>query len=171
VERWETGSATTLGGASGAIAGLVAITPACGFLQPLPALGLGAVAGAVCLLAVRLKHRLGYDDALDVVGVHLVGGVIGMVGVGLLATHAVNPAVHHQGLLYGGGLWLLGRQLVAVLAAGAWAFGASWLLAKGIDRVTPLRVSLEDEHTGLDQALHAESAYDFGSVRSLGRIG
>ncbi|MGZ6791542.1 MAG: ammonium transporter [Mycobacteriales bacterium] len=171
LERWETGSATTLGGASGAVAGLVAITPACGFLQPLPALLLGAVAGAVCLLAVRLKHRLGYDDALDVVGVHLVGGVIGMLGVGLAATSAVNPAVGHEGLLYGGGLWLLGRQVVAVLAAAGWAFGASWLLARGVGRVLPLRVSLEDEHTGLDQALHAESAYDFGSVRSLGRLG
>ena len=171
VERWRTGSATTLGGASGAIAGLVAITPACGFLQPLPALALGAIAGAACLFAVQLKYKLGYDDSLDVVGVHFVGGVVGILFLGLAASHAVNPGVSHEGLLYGGGLWLLGRQAVAVLAAAAWSFSATWRLAKGINRVLPMRVSQEDEHTGLDQALHAESAYDLGSVRSMGRIG
>ncbi len=171
LERWRTGSATTLGGASGAIAGLVAITPACGFLQPLPALALGAVAGAVCLWAVQLKFKLGYDDSLDVVGVHLVGGILGMLFLGLAASRTANPGVTHEGLLYGGGLWLLGRQAVAVLAAGAWAFGVSWLLAHAVNRVLPLRVSEDDEHTGLDQALHAESAYDLGSVRTLGRIG
>ncbi len=171
VERWRTGSATTLGGASGAIAGLVAITPACGFLEPLPALLLGAVAGAVCLLAVQLKYRLGYDDSLDVVGVHLVGGILGTLAVGLAATSAVNAAVGHEGLFYGGGLWLLGRQAVAVLVTGAWAFGVTFLLAKAINLVLPLRVSQEDESTGLDQALHAESAYDLSSGRTMGRIG
>ena len=171
VERWRTGSATTLGGASGAIAGLVAITPACGFLSPLPALVLGALAGAACLFAVQLKYRLGYDDSLDVVGVHYVGGVVGLLFLGLAATHDVNGAVTHEGLLYGGGLWLLGRQLVAVLVATAWAFGATWLLATALNRVIPLRVSREHESTGLDQALHAESAYDLGSVRTMGRMG
>ncbi len=171
VERWRTGSATTLGAASGAIAGLVAITPACGYLQPLPALVLGAVAGAVCLFAVQLKHRLGYDDSLDVVGVHLVGGIVGLLFVGLAASATVNSAVTREGLLYGGGAGLLGRQSVAVVAAASFAFLASLLLAKAVDRVMPLRVSLEDEHTGLDQALHAESAYDLGSVRTLGRLG
>ena len=171
VERWRTGSATTLGGASGAVAGLVAVTPACGYLQPLPALVLGAVAGAVCLFAVRLKFRLGYDDSLDVVGVHLVGGVVGVLAVGLAATDRVNAAVGHEGLLYGGGPWLLGRQALAVLAATAWAFSLSWLLAQAVDRVLPLRVTEEDEHVGLDQALHAETAYDLGSVRTLGRAG
>ncbi|MGB8649861.1 MAG: ammonium transporter [Mycobacteriales bacterium] len=171
VERWRTGSATTLGGASGAIAGLVAITPACGYLSPLPALLLGALAGAACLSAVQLKHRLGYDDSLDVVGVHFVGGVVGMLFLGLAATHDVNPAVAHEGLLYGGGLWLLGRQVVAVLAATAWAFGMTFLLARALNRVLPLRVSQEDEYTGLDQALHAETAYDLGAVRTMGRIG
>jgi Amt family ammonium transporter len=170
LERWRTGSATTLGGASGGIAGLVAITPACGFLQPLPALVLGAIAGAGCLSAVQLKYRFGYDDSLDVVGVHFVGGVIGMLFVGLAASHTVNPAVAHEGLLYGGGLWLLDRQVVAVLAAAVWAFSATWLLAKAVDRFVPMRVSQEDEHTGLDQALHAETAYDLGSVRTMGRI-
>ena len=171
LERWRTGSATTLGGASGAIAGLVAITPSCGFLHPLPALLLGALAGAVCLFAVQLKFRLGYDDSLDVVGVHFVGGVLGMLFLGLAATHDVNAAVSHEGLLYGGGLWLLGRQALAVLAAAAWAFGMSFVLATLVGRFMTLRVSQEDEHVGLDQALHAESAYDLGSVRTMGRIG
>ncbi|MFN2540475.1 MAG: ammonium transporter [Mycobacteriales bacterium] len=170
VERWRTGSATTLGGASGAIAGLVAITPSCGYLQPLPALLLGALAGAACLFAVQVKFRLGYDDSLDVVGVHFVGGVIGLLSLGFAATSDVNPAVAHEGLLYGGGFWLLGRQAVAVLAAATFAFTVSWLLAKAVNALVPLRVSEEDEHLGLDQALHAESAYDLGSVRTMGRL-
>ena len=170
VERVRTGSATTLGGASGAVAGLVAVTPACGFLEPLPALALGAVAGVVCLLAVQVKFRLGYDDSLDVVAVHFVGGVLGMLAVGLAATATVNPAVTHEGLLYGGGAWLLGRQVLAIAAATAWAFGVSFVLAKGLDLSMGVRVSEEAEHTGLDQALHAESAYDLGNVRSGGRL-
>jgi Amt family ammonium transporter len=171
VERLRTGSATTLGGASGAIAGLVAVTPACGYVQPMAALALGAVAGSVCLLAVQLKFRLGYDDSLDVVGVHFVGGVIGMLFLGFAATSSVNPAVASEGLLYGGGPALLGRQAVAVLAAGAWAFCVSYALARGLRLVMQLRVSEEDEHVGLDQALHAESAYDHGVVRTMGRLG
>jgi Amt family ammonium transporter len=171
VERWRTGSATTLGAASGAVAGLVAITPACGYLAPLPALVLGALAGAVCLLAVQVKFRFGYDDSLDVVGVHYVGGVIGLVFLGLAASHATNHAVAHQGLAYGGGAWLLGRQLLAVLVATAWAFGATWLLAKALNAVRPMRVAPEHEAMGLDQALHAESAYDLGTVRTMGRLG
>jgi Amt family ammonium transporter len=171
VERWRTGSATTLGGASGAVAGLVAITPSCGYLEPLPALVLGAIAGSVSLLAVQVKYRLGYDDSLDVVGVHYVGGVLGLVFLGLAASNLANPAVAHEGLLYGGGMWLMGRQLVAVLVATAWAFGATWVLATVMNRIRPLRVSPEQEVTGLDQALHAESAYDIGAVRTMGRIG
>ena len=170
-ERVKNGVATTLGAASGAVAGLVAITPACGYLDPLPALLLGALAGAACVLGVQLKYRFGYDDSLDVVGVHFVGGVVGTLFLGLFATAAVNPAVVHEGLLYGGGLEQLGRQSVGVLAATAWSFLATYLLARAVNRVIPLRVSEEEEATGLDQALHAESAYDFGSVRSMGRIG
>jgi Amt family ammonium transporter len=171
VERWRTGSATTLGGASGAVAGLVAITPSCGYLEPLPALVLGALAGTSCLLAVQVKYRLGYDDSLDVVGVHYVGGVVGLLFLGLAASDAANPAVGHEGLLYGGGLWLLGRQVIAVLLATAWAFGATWVLAKVLNRIRPMRVSREHEVTGLDQSLHAESAYDIGSVHTMGRLG
>jgi Amt family ammonium transporter len=170
VERIKTGSATTLGGASGAIAGLVAITPACGFLDPLPALALGAIAGAVCLSAVQLKYKLGYDDSLDVVAVHFVGGVIGLLFLGLAASQTANPGIGHEGLLYGGGAWLLGRQALAVVAAGAFAFVVTYLLATVLNKVMPLRVSEEHEHTGLDQALHAETAYDLGSVRTMGRI-
>ncbi|GAC1442767.1 MAG: ammonium transporter [Mycobacteriales bacterium] len=171
MERLKTGAATTLGAASGAVAGLVAITPACGYLDALPSLLLGLLAGGACVLAVQAKYRFGYDDSLDVVGVHFVGGVVGTLFLGLFATAAVNPAVVHEGLLYGGGLSQLGRQAVAVLAASAWSFGATYLLARAVNRVIPLRVSEEEEVTGLDQALHSESAYDFGSVRSMGRIG
>ena len=171
MERFKTGVATTLGAASGAVAGLVAITPACGYLDPMPSLLLGLLAGAGCEQAVQLKYRLGYDDSLDVVGVHFVGGVIGTLFLGLFATSAFNPAVLHEGLLYGGGFGQLGRQAVGVLAATAWSFGATYLLAVAVNRVIPLRVSQEEEATGLDQALHSESAYDFGSVRSMGRIG
>jgi Amt family ammonium transporter len=171
VERIRTGVATTLGAASGAVAGLVAITPACGYVDSLPALLLGALAGTACVLAVQLKYRFGYDDSLDVVGVHFVGGLVGTLFIGLFATAAVNKGVVHEGLFYGGGLTQLDRQAVGVVAAAAWAFCATYLLARLVNRVIPLRVSEEEEATGLDQALHSESAYDFGSVRSMGRIG
>jgi len=163
LEKRTVGRATTLGGASGAVAGLVAITPAAGYVQPLPALLLGALAGAACLFAVRLKFRLRYDDALDVVGVHFVGGVVGTLFVGLFASHAVNAAVRHQGLLLGGGAGQLGRQAVGVGVATAWAFGMSWLIAKALDRVIGLRVGEQDEVIGLDFSQHAETAYELGA--------
>ena len=171
MERLRNGAATTLGAASGAVAGLVAITPACGYLDTLPSLALGALAGGACVLAVQVKYRFGYDDSLDVVGVHFVGGVIGTLFLGLAATSSVNAAVVHEGLLYGGGLGQLGRQAVGVLAVTAFSFGASYLLARAVNAVLPMRVSEEEEALGLDQVCHAESAYDFGSVRSMGRIG
>jgi Amt family ammonium transporter len=171
VEKWKVGRATTLGGASGAVAGLVAITPAAGYIQPLPALLLGALAGAACLFAVRLKFRFRYDDALDVVGVHFVGGVVGTLFVGVFASRAVNSAVRNQGLLLGGGVDQLGRQALGVLAATAWAFGMSWLIAKALDRLIGLRVSVEDEIAGLDFSQHAETAYELGSGAGSGRLG
>jgi len=171
MEKLRNGAATTLGAASGAISGLVAITPACGYLDTLPSLVLGLIAGGACVLAVQAKYRLGYDDSLDVVGVHFVGGVLGTLFIGLAATASVNPAVVNEGLLYGGGFGQLGRQAVGVLAATAWAFAVTYLLARAVNAVIPLRVTEEEEATGLDQALHSESAYDFGSVRSMGRIG
>ena len=170
VEKWRTGSATSLGAASGAVAGLVAITPAAGFVSPLAGLLLGAIAGAACVTAVQLKYRFGFDDSLDVVGVHFIGGVVGTLLVGVLASAAVNSAVHHQGLLYGGGLWLLARQALAVVVTAGFSFAASWLLAHAVRAVMGLRVSEEDEHLGLDAAIHAESAYDLGSVRGTGMI-
>jgi Amt family ammonium transporter len=171
LEKRLTGHATTLGAASGAVAGLVAVTPAAGYVDSFPALLLGCLAGTICLLAVRMKYRLGYDDSLDVVGVHFVGGVIGTLFVGLFAAHAVNAAVSHQGLLLGGGFTQLGRQSLGVLAATAWAFGATYLLARVINAISPLRVDPEEELTGLDYSQHAETAYEFGTTSGIGRLG
>ncbi|GAA2335856.1 ammonium transporter [Dactylosporangium salmoneum] len=158
VERLRDGHPTTLGAASGAVAGLVAITPSCGSVSPLGALAIGAIAGAACCFAVSLKYRLGYDDSLDVAGVHGVGGLLGTLLIGLLATSAVTGG--DSGLLYGGGLALLGRQAMAVVVVAAYAFGVTWLLAKGVDRLVGFRVSEEHERTGLDLVVHAETAYE-----------
>jgi Amt family ammonium transporter len=111
-----------------------------------------------CCYAVGLKYKLGYDDSLDVVGVHGVGGLIGMLLIGVLATAAVTG--HERGLAFGGGLSLLGRQALAVLVVAAYAFAVTWLVAKTIDRTVGFRASPEDEHSGLDLAIHAESAYE-----------
>jgi len=170
LEKRLTGKATTLGGASGAVAGLVAITPAAGFLAPVPALLVGAVAGVVCLFAIRLKFRFHYDDSLDVVAVHYVGGVIGTLAVGLLAATAVNPAVVHEGLFLGGGLGLLGRQAVGVVAASAFAFGATFAIARALRATIGLRVTPEEESAGLDASIHAETAYEFTTTSSMGRV-
>jgi len=170
LEKRLTTKATTLGAASGAVAGLVAITPAAGFLSPLPALLLGVTAGAVSLFAIRLKFRFKYDDSLDVVAVHYVGGVIGTLFVGLFAAAAVNPAVKHQGLLLGGGLTQLGRQGVGVLAATAFAFTATYAIAWVLRATIGLRVTRDEEAEGLDSSQHAEAAYEFTSTSSLGRV-
>ena len=161
VERLRDGRPTTLGAASGAVAGLVAITPACGFVSPLGAIVVGVVAGVVCCLAVGLKYRLGFDDALDVVAVHLVGGVSGALLIGLLGTSAVGGA---DGLFYGGGAALLGRQAVAVGVVVGYSFVVTLVLAKLIDLTVGLRVSAEAEYEGLDASQHAESGYDFSGL-------
>jgi len=116
-----------------------------------------------------VEVNCGAAGLADVVGVHFVGGVVGMLFLGLLASAAVNPVVADEGLLLGGGLTQLGRQAVGVLAATAFSFTTSWVIAKAVDRVLPWRVSEDEEQAGLDQALHAETAYDFGSVRTMGR--
>ncbi len=170
IERLRTGAATSLGAVSGGVAGLVAITPACGFLEAGPSLLLGLAAGGCAFFAVQLKHRLSYDDALDVVGVHYVGGVVGMLFIGLLASSSVNAVVADEGLLLGGGPDQLGRQAVGVLAATAFSFLASYLIARAVDLVIPWRVSEQDEQLGLDMSSHSETAYDLGAVRSLGRL-
>jgi Amt family ammonium transporter len=140
---------------SGAVAGLVAITPAAGFVGPLAAVLIGLAAGVACAFAVNLKFRSGYDDALDVVGIHAVGGITGALLIGVFASQAVNPA-GANGLLVGGGLALL-----AVAAAAAFAFAGSWILFKLVDKFVGLRVSAEDEHSGLDLAQHKEAGYIF----------
>jgi len=161
---------TSLGAVSGAVAGLVAITPAAGFVSPLSAILLGLVAGIVCAYAVGLKTKLGFDDALDVVGVHGVGGIVGALSLGFLANTAVNPA-GANGLFHGGGLTLLGHQAIAVIAAVAFAFCASWILLKLIDLAIGLRVSDEEEAMGIDKAYHEEDGYVFAepALATVGR--
>ena len=158
VERLRDGHATTLGGMSGAIAGLVAITPACGAVTPMGALAVGAIAGAICPLAISLKYRFGYDDALDVVGVHLVGGVVGTLLVGVFGSAAAPSG--RDGLLYGGGFELLGVQAVAVVAVLGYSFVVTFLIVLALSRTIGLRASQEAEVNGLDLAEHAEVAYD-----------
>lgn len=166
-ERLRDGKATTLGVASGGVAGAVAITPACGYVTPLGAMVIGAVAGVVCAWAVSLKYRLGFDDSLDVVGVHGVGGVVGMVGIGLFAAVVVNAA-GADGLFLGGGAGLLVRQLVASAATAAYAFSVTWLLATAVERTMGFRASRDEEIAGLDVTMHAESAYDLAGVAGGG---
>ncbi|WP_405019337.1 ammonium transporter [Kitasatospora sp. NBC_00070] len=167
-EKIRHGAFTTLGAASGAVAGLVAITPACGSVSPLGAIAIGLIAGAACAAAISLKYRWGFDDSLDVVGVHLVGGVIGSLLIGLFATGKVGQTA--QGLFYGGGVGQLGKQALGVAVVGVYSFVLSWLLGQAIDKTIGFRVSEDVEVAGIDQAEHAESAYDFSAVgASLGR--
>jgi Amt family ammonium transporter len=160
VEKRRDGHATTLGAASGSVAGLVAITPSCGSVDLLGAVAVGLAAGVVCSYAVSWKFRWGVDDSLDVVGVHMVGGVIGTVLIGLLATRTMTGGA--RGLLYGGGLGQLWRQAVAVAAVGAYAFAVTYGIGRALERAVGFRASEEEERTGLDLTLHAETAYDHG---------
>jgi len=162
VERIRYGKATTLGAASGAVAGLVAITPACGSVNPLGAMLIGLAAGLACSYAVGLKYRLGHDDSLDVAGVHGVGGVIGMLLIGVLATAAVTG--HDRGLAFGGGTGLLVRQAIAVVVVAVYAFGSTWLIAVAIQRTIGFRADPEQERAGLDLAVHGESAYELSAA-------
>ena len=171
VERMKGGHATTLGAASGAVAGLVAITPCAGYVGGLAPLIIGFVAGAVCFLAIQVKFKLRYDDSLDVVAVHLVGGIVGSLLLGLFADTAINTAAGTDGLFLGGGAELLGKQLVAVGATMAWSFGVSFILAKVIDAVIGLRVNADQEAEGLDLTQHQETGYAYGDVGSVGRLG
>ncbi|MDQ0987337.1 ammonium transporter [Streptomyces sp. V2I9] len=161
-EKLRHGTFTTLGAASGAVAGLVAITPAGGSVSPLGALAIGVIAGVLCAMAVGLKYRFGYDDSLDVIGVHLVGGVIGSVLVGFFATGGVQSDA--KGLFYGGGLEQLGKQVVGVVAVLAYSLVVSALIALVIHRTIGMRVSEDDEVSGIDQVEHAETAYDFSGA-------
>ena len=158
VEKRRDGHPTSLGAASGAIAGLVAITPSGGAVSPLGAILIGLAAGAACAWAVSWKYRVGVDDSLDLVGVHMVGGIVGTLGVGFLADP--RTATHVAGLFYGGGVDQLWRQGVAVLAVGAFSFGMTWLLATALSRTMGVRVTPEAESAGIDLAEHSEIGYD-----------
>jgi ammonium transporter len=158
VERLRDGHATSLGAASGLVSGLVAITPSCGSLSPMGSIAMGFAAGIVCALAVGLKYRWGYDDSLDVVGVHLVGGLVGTIGIGIIATAAAPTGV--DGLFYGGGLDQLGRQLVGAGAVLVYAFAVSGIIGLVVDRLMGFRIDEEHEINGIDLVVHAETAYD-----------
>jgi Amt family ammonium transporter len=158
VEKLRAGHATTLGAASGAVAGLVAITPCAGFVGGAAPIIIGLVAGAVCYLALTLKTRFNFDDSLDVIAVHLVGGIIGALLLGLFADMKVN-SLGFDGVLFGGGSKLLVNQLIAIGATFVFSFVVTWVVAKILDATIGLRVNQEDELVGLDQSQHAESAY------------
>jgi ammonium transporter len=172
LERVRDGHATTLGAASGLVAGLVAITPSCGSLSPIGSMVMGAAAGVVCALAVGLKYRFGYDDSLDVVGVHLVGGLVGTFGIGLIATAAAPTGV--DGVLYGGGADQLWRQLLGGGAVLVYAFVVSGIIGLLVDRTMGFRIDEEHEISGIDLVVHAETAYDLHATagsRSSGLLG
>ena len=161
IEKIRDGKATSLGAASGVVAGLVAITPACGSLSPVGAMILGAVAGGLCALAVGLKYRFGYDDSLDVVGVHLVGGLVGTIGIGFLATSG--------GLFYGDGIRQLVVQVLVALFAMVWAAVATLVVGLLIKHTMGWRLTEEDEVEGIDFVDHGEAAYDLATTSGARR--
>lgn len=156
VEKFKDGKATSVGAASGAVAGLVAITPACANLEPGWALLLGGVAGAVCALAIELKFKLGFDDSLDVVGIHLVGGVIGTLYLGFFATNT--------GLFTGGDLGQLAVQAIAAFSVLAYSFVVALLLGFAIEKTMGFRIKNEDELAGIDTIVHGEEGYAIDRV-------
>jgi Amt family ammonium transporter len=157
VEWAHRGKPTALGIASGAVAGLVAITPACGFVGPMSSIIIGLAGGAVCYLAVSLKPKFGYDDSLDVVGVHAVGGTLGALLTGLFASKLVNPA-GSDGLFFGNAAQL-GTQALSIAAAWVYSFLVTWIILKILDATMGLRVSEEEESEGLDLSQHGETGY------------
>lgn len=159
VEKIKDGHVTGVGAASGAVAGLVAITPACGAVTPVGSIGVGLIAGAICPLAVGLKARFGYDDSLDVVGVHLVGGVLGTLLIGFFASASMPNQV--DGLLYGGGVGQLWRQAVAAGAVMAYSFLVAFFIAVLIKKTVGIRISADEEETGIDAKYHRDAAYEF----------
>jgi Amt family ammonium transporter len=165
IEWVKDGHPTSLGAASGVVAGLVCITPAAGFVGGVAPIVFGLAAGILCYLAIQIKYKAGYDDSLDVVGVHMVGGLIGTLLVGLFADMSAVPGAEFpEGLLFGGGADLLIDQTIAAVAALAYAFGVTFGLVKLIDVTIGLRVDPEVESAGLDRALHGETAYNLIDV-------
>ncbi len=165
-ERVRDGHATSLGAASGVVAGLVAITPSGSAVSPLGAIAVGLISGVVCALAVGLKFKLGYDDSLDVVGVHLVGGIWGTLSIGILATAAAPAGV--DGLLYGGGVDQLWRQAVGAGAVLVYSFVLAYVIGLVIDKTMGFRIAEEDEIAGIDSVEHAETGYDLAGVGASG---
>jgi len=162
VEKIRNGHATSLGAASGAVSGLVAITPACAFVAPWAAVVIGLLAGVLCALAVGLKYKLGFDDSLDVVGVHLVGGIWGSLAIGLFGTHVVN-SIGLDGLFYGGGTALLGKQALGVGMVALYSFVVTLILGYVIEKTIGFRIKIDKEVEGIDLNEHAESAYEMSS--------
>jgi|FLYL01.1.fsa_nt_gi Amt family ammonium transporter len=153
-----TGKASVIGAAAGAVAGLVAITPASGFVEPWAAIIIGAVAGVACYLAVRLRARIGLDDSLDVVGVHGVGGMWGAIATGLFATAAVSGLTENEGLFYGNAEQVV-DQVIAVAAVLVYSFTVTSIILKALDLTIGLRLSEEEEELGLDVTQHGERGY------------
>ena len=160
IERISGGHATTLGAASGAVAGLVAITPCAGFVGGMAPVYIGLIAGVLCFLGISLKNKFGFDDSLDVIGVHLVGGIVGSMLLGLFSDKTVN-GVGADGTFFGGGASLLGKQAIAVVATLVFSGVMTFIIAKVLDMVIPggLRVNEEDEESGLDLSQHSEVGY------------
>ena len=167
VERLRDGASTSLGAASGVVAGLVAITPACGAVTPVGAIFIGLIAGVVCAFAVGLKYRLKYDDSLDVVGVHLVGGLVGTVLIVFFAAPSAT-AYGASGLFYGGGLDLLFQQTVPAFAVLAYSFVLTLVIGFAIQKTLGFRIDEDAEAEGIDAAEHAESAYEFSGIGARG---
>ncbi len=159
IEWLHRGKPTALGAASGAVAGLVAITPASGFVGPMASIAIGFAVGIICYFAILLKHKLKYDDSLDVFGVHGIGGMFGALATGLFASSAINSVVKEQGLFLGGGA-LLGKQIIAILAVFVYSFVVTAVLLKIVGFISPLRVEKGDEEMGLDLSQHGEVAYN-----------
>ncbi len=168
VERIRDGHATSLGVASGIVAGLVAITPACSAVSPIGAMVIGLIAGVACAYAVSLKFLLKYDDSLDVVGIHLVGGLVGTLLIGFLATEAAPAGVN--GLFFGGGATQLTSQAIAAFTVLVYSFVVALVLAKILDLVLGFRVSEDDEVAGVDRTEHAESAYELSDTGAGGKF-
>ncbi|CAB4540980.1 unannotated protein [freshwater metagenome] len=158
IEKLKAGHATTLGAVSGAVAGLVAITPCAGFVSTSSALLIGLAAGAICYLSLALKNRFGFDDSLDVIAVHLIGGLLGSLLLGVFSDTTIN-SLGADGLFNGGGSSLLGKQLLASVAVFAFSFGVTYIVAIIINKTMGLRVTHDEEMVGLDQSQHAETAY------------
>jgi ammonium transporter, Amt family len=169
VERARHGHVTNLGVASGVVAGLVAITPGCGYVTSMSSIAIGLVAGVVCQFALSLKVKFGFDDALDVIGVHLVGGLVGSLLIGLFADPKAFNLDFRAGLFNGGGLRLLGEQFLANGVTLAYSFVITFAIAKVLHRTIGLRVTADEESEGLDITQHSETAYH-QTERSMGRL-